>query len=494
MDPLPVEVYSPAQVRAMDRYAIDVAGIPGIELMRRAGAAAFASLRRHWPEARRIAVLCGGGNNGGDGYVVAQLARAAGGDVTLYACVAPARLAGEAALAHAAFVAGGGSPESWRAGGLAGCDLVVDALLGTGLDRPVEGAMRDTIGAVNDSSLPVLSLDIPSGLDAHTGLAQGVAVRATRTMCFVGLKSGLFLGDGRDCRGLLEFDGLDLPPAARANHVPVLRRMDRSLLDIALPARRAGTHKGENGRVLVIGGHAMAGAACLAGEAALRAGAGLVTVGTAASQAAAIVAARPELIVKTAESPQDAEALAAAADAVAIGPGLGLDARGDGLMQAAIASGKPLVVDADALTLLARQPRRYDGWLLTPHAGEAARLLGTDAASVERDRIGALNAIATLHGGACVLKGACSLVGDGHAVPFVCDRGNAGMATAGAGDVLTGIAAALLASGVDRPPAAAAAVLLHAMAGDAAAAGGPRGAIAGDFIAALRSVVNPPWP
>src|SRR5262245_20762859 len=329
MDPLTVEVYSAAQVRAMDRYAIDVAGIPGRTLMQRAGAAAFAALRRHWPDARRIAVLCGAGNNAGDGYVLARLARSAGYDLRLLAVVPAGRLAGEAALAHADFAAGGGGAQEFRAERLDGCDVAVDALLGTGIDRPVAGAMQAAIAAVNAAWRPVLALDLPSGLDADSGLEQGIAVRATRTICFVGLKSGLFLGDGRDCRGALDFAGLDVPAAARTGQAPVLRRMDASLLDIGLPARRAGVHKGDNGRVLVIGGHAMAGAACLAGEAALRAGAGLVTVGTAASQAATIVAARPELIVKTAETAQDVASLAALADAVAIGPGLGLDARGE---------------------------------------------------------------------------------------------------------------------------------------------------------------------
>lgn len=494
MESLPVEVYSAAQVRAMDRHAIDTDGVAGYALMQRAGAAALVTLRHHWPQARRVTVLCGAGNNAGDGYVLARLARAAGLEVRLVALLEPGRLRGEAAEAARDWAKAGGRAEPWQATDAMEGDLLVDALLGTGLDRPVEGEMRDCITAVNAASLPVLALDVPSGLDADSGVAQGIAVRATRTLCFVGLKSGLFLADGRDCRGALDFAGLDVSAAARAGHEPALRRMDRALLEIALPGRRAGVHKGQNGRALVIGGHAMAGAACLAGEAALRAGAGLVTVATAAAQAAAIVAARPELIVQPAESAAELASLVAAADAVAIGPGLGVDARGEVALRAAIESGRPLVVDADALSLLARQPRRHDGWVLTPHAGEAARLLATDAASVERDRIQALHAIATLHGGVCVLKGACTLVGDASAVPFVCDRGNPAMATAGAGDVLTGIIAALLAAGVDIPPAAAAGVLLHAMAGDAAAAGRPRGLIAGDLVAALRTVINPPWP
>jgi len=493
MEWLPAEVYAAAQVRAMDRHAIEKAGIPGYTLMERAGRAALAGMRHHWPGASRPTILCGAGNNAGDGYVLARLARASGLDVRLAALVDPSRLGGDASQAFSDFTAEGGRHGAFDAAALAGSDLVVDALLGTGIDRPVEGAFRECIEQVNRAGLPVFSLDIPSGLDADTGLPQGAAIRATRTIAFIALKTGLFLGAAPEHVGSLEFAGLDIPAAAREAQAPVLRRMDGRLLAAALPPRRRTAHKGDHGRVLIVGGLAMAGAARLAGEAAMRTGAGLVAIATTAPNAAAIVGARPELIGHALRSPADLHALLDATDAIAIGPGLGRDRRARRLFDAAIASGRPLVVDADALTLLSERPQRHADWILTPHPGEAASLLLTDAASVQRDRLGSAKSIAARFGGVCILKGAGTLVHPGGELPWICDRGNPGMATAGSGDALTGIVAALLASGCDAGLAAAAGVLLHAEAGDRAARAGMRGMIAGDLISELRGVVNSPW-
>jgi NAD(P)H-hydrate epimerase len=267
-----------------------------------------------------------------------------------------------------------------------------------------------------------------------------------------------------------------------------MRRVDGTIAARALPPRRRSAHKGEHGRVLVVGGHAMPGAACLAGAAALRTGAGLVTVATSAPGSAAALAGWPELIVKDWTHVDHAPF-----DAIAVGPGLGLDAAARRAFDAAAASGARLVVDADALTLLAERPRKFDGWILTPHPGEAARLLGTSARDVQRDRLGSVQAIVQRYGGTCVLKGANTLVSGACPVPWVCDRGNPGMATAGSGDVLTGVIVALLAVGHDPLLAAAAGVLLHAESGDRAARAGMRGLIASDIVAELRGVVNSPW-
>jgi NAD(P)H-hydrate epimerase len=493
MDPLPAEVYSAASVRAMDRHAIERAGIPGYTLMQRAGSAALEALRRHWPAARTVAVLCGAGNNAGDGYVLARRARAAGLDVRAAALGEPARLGGDAARAFAHYAADGGGTVPFDARALDGAELVVDALLGTGIDRPVAGPYRDAISRVNRAGLPVLALDIPSGLDADTGLPRGAAIRATRTLAFIALKSGHFLGAAPDHVGALELAGLDLPAGIRESEAPVLRRMGGALAAAALPPRRRSAHKGDHGRVLVVGGFAMPGAARLAGEAALRTGAGLVTVATTEAGARTIVAGRPELIARAAASAADLARLCEAADAVAVGPGLGTDRESERAFDAVVEAGRPLVVDADALSLLAGRPRRRPDWILTPHPGEAARLSGSDVAAVQADRLGTVRALAERYGGHCVLKGAHTLVAGPDGVPWVCDRGNPGMATAGSGDVLTGIIAALLAGSAAPALAAAAGVLLHAEAGDRAARAGPRGVIAGDLIAELRGVVNSPW-
>jgi NAD(P)H-hydrate epimerase len=493
MESLPALVYAAAQLRAMDRYAVDVAGIAGYTLMQRAAEAALALLGRQWPDANRITVLCGSGNNAGDGYVLARLARAAGLSVNACALVDARKLTGDAARACADFTAAGGQASGFTSASLAATDVVVDALLGTGIDRPVEGALRACIEAVNGSGLPVLALDLPSGLDADTGLIHGAAISATRTITFVALKAGLFLGDGWDRVGELAFAGLGIPEAAREAHAPVIRRMDQQLLKAALPRRRRSAHKADHGRLLIVGGLAMPGAVRLAGEAALRAGAGLVTVATEAHSVASIIAGRPELICHTVKSAAELESLLEAADAVAIGPGLGQSRGARDLFGAVAGCGNALVLDADALTLLAEMPRHRDDWILTPHPGEAARLLGSDTAAIQHDRLGSARAIAARYGGVCVLKGAGTLVVAEDSLPWVCDRGNPGMATAGAGDVLTGIIAALVAGGCDLERAAAAGVLLHARAGDRAALAGERGLIAGDLIAQLQAVVNPPW-
>ena len=493
MESLPVGIYSAAQVRAMDRHAIEACGIPAYELMKRAGEAAFACLRRAWPDAPAATIVCGSGNNAGDGYVLAARAREAGIAVTVMSLAEPSGLRDAAAAAFADFQAGGGRTQAFDAGALAATPLIVDALLGTGLARDVEGAFRRCIDAVNASERPVLALDIPSGLDADTGLVHGVAIRATRTITFVGLKAGLFLGAAPDHVGALEFAGLGIPESAREDVAPRLTRIDAGVLAGVLRPRRKSAHKGEHGRVLVVGGHAMAGAARLAGEAALRTGAGIVTIATAASQAAAILGERPELIVAAAESADALAPLLAAADAVAIGPGLGLGEQAAKLFDAVADGSGPAVIDADALTLLARQPRRRDDWILTPHPGEAARLLGSDSATVQRDRLAAAQAIAERYGGVCVLKGAGTIVAARSTTPSVCDRGNPGMATPGSGDVLTGIVAALAAAGAEGRQAAAAGVWLHATAGDRAAGSRPRGLIASDLLEELRRAVNDSW-
>jgi hydroxyethylthiazole kinase-like uncharacterized protein yjeF len=491
MNALPASVYSAAQVRAMDAHAIERLGIPGYTLMGRAGEAALDCLARHWPAARRVLVLCGAGNNAGAGYVLARLATAAGLDVTVAALTEPARLRGDAARAHSDFAEAGGTTNGFSPALLQDADVVVDGLLGTGLDREVAGAYAECIRAVDEAARPVLALDLPSGLNADTGVVMGRAVTATHTITFVGLKSGLFLGAGPDHAGGLSFAGLGIDSPAPPGE-PVLRRADASQVRRWLPPRRRAAHKGDHGRVLVIGGGpGMPGAVRLAAEASLRVGAGLVTVATWPAHESAIVAGRPEVICRAIEAPAEVRPLMSAADVVAIGPGLGQSDWARELLEAALASGKPLVVDADALNLLAQSPWRGADWVLTPHPGEAARLLGTTPAAVQSDRLGALRALVDRFGGTVVLKGACSLVAGSSGGAWVCEAGNPGMATAGMGDVLTGTIAGLAAQGLELGRAAVAGVRVHAEAGDAAAARGMRGLIASDLMEALRTGVNP---
>lgn len=492
MSRLPTDLYTAAQVRQLDRIAIEEAGIPGAVLMERAGRSAFAYLRARWPAARRVAVLCGAGNNGGDGYVVARLARVAGLAATVYAVGAPERLKGDARAQYEAAHAAGVPVTAFAGQPLEGYDLLVDALLGTGLSGAVAGVWGEAIGALNGVDVPVLAVDIPSGLAADSGRVLGVAVRCAVTVTFIGLKQGLFTGAGPAYSGEVLFDDLGVPASVYTRVAPAARRLDADLLK-GLPRRSRDAHKGDHGHVLVVGGdHGTAGAARMAAEAALRCGAGLVSVATRAANAAALTAARPELMCRAVEGAAELEPLLARADVVAVGPGLGTGEWGRGLLERVLAADRPLVVDADALNLLADTPRRRDDWVLTPHPGEAGRLLGSAVGAVQTERFAALVSLGERYGGVCVLKGAGTLVGGPGAPPAVCAAGNPGMGSGGMGDLLTGVIAALIAQGLSLRRATELGVCLHAGAGDAAAAeGGERGMIASDLYPHLRRLANP---
>ena len=447
--------YSAAQARELDRLAI-AGGLPGATLMRRAGTQALRTLRFHWPRARRIAVLCGSGNNGGDGYVLAAAARAQGLDVRLIALGEPR--SDEARRAREEFRARGGREEPLDA--LDGpYDVLVDGLLGTGLARAPHGEFAQAIARANQAGGPVLALDIPSGLDADTGHAPGAVIGAQVTVSFIARKLGLYTGVGPQVVGRTVFVDLgveiprDVPAVARAL---VVQRLPRAPRD---------AHKGMLGRVLVIGGnHGMAGAAALAGGAALRTGAGIVRVATRREHVAPLVARQPELLVNGVEDGAALRALLGDADMVAIGPGLGQDEWARGMLAAVFETAGPLVVDADALNLLAREPQRREAWILTPHPGEAGRLLGADAAAVQRDRPAAVRELVRRYGGVCVLKGAGTLVGDEATPLALCPWANPGLASAGTGDVLTGMIAGLWARGLAPRSAAETGVWRHARA------------------------------
>jgi hydroxyethylthiazole kinase-like uncharacterized protein yjeF len=489
--PLPVNLYRAEQVRLLDAAAIDDFHIPGMTLMEAAGAAAWQLLHRVWPEAGRIAVLCGAGNNAGDGYVVARLAAEAGLQVQVITLREPDRLDGDAAVAAQHFLQAGQSVQAW-AGDLPETDVIVDALLGTGLDREVDGTYRDAVEAVNAADRPVLALDIPSGLHADTGTVLGAAIKASHTITFIGLKQGLFTGQGAEYRGTLYFHDLDVPPGVYA-YVPVsARRIDYASLAAWLPPRRRSDHKGRFGHVLVVGGDTgYAGAARMAAEAAARTGAGLVSVATRPEHAVAVSMVRPELMARGVSRPTDLNPLLARATVVALGPGLGQSDWSQLILARVLDTELPLVVDADALNLLARDPSRRDNWVLTPHPGEAARLLGCDTAEIEADRFAAVSALQARFGGVAVLKGSGTLIRDTAGPCSVCSDGNPGMASGGMGDVLTGIIAALLAQGFPPPAAAALGVCLHAAAADRAAGDGERGMLATDLLPWVRRLANP---
>lgn len=488
--PLPPELYRADQVRAMDRHAIDDLGIPGIELMRRAGRAAFAELRRRWPGVRTVSVLCGAGNNGGDGYVVARLALEAGMDARAYPVAPPDRLQGDAQTAYRDYREAGGSVLDFIPADFEGAEILVDGLLGTGLDREVSGPYAALIEAVNRYRGGVLALDIPSGLNADSGSVMGLAVRAHATVSFIGLKRGLFTGDGPDHAGEVIFDSLDTPANVQKSQPASARLLPA--WRCPLPRRPRNSHKGLFGHVLLLGGEqGYSGAIRLAAEAAARVGAGLVSIATRPEHAGLINLTRPELMSHGIDDPADLQPLLERAGVLAVGPGLGRTPWSRAMMDVALASALPLVVDADALNLLAESPVRRDDWVLTPHPGEAAKLLGWDSRRIQHDRFAAVTELQCRYGGGVVLKGCGSLIQGPEGPPQVCRQGNPGMATGGMGDVLTGVIAALLAQGLDISEAARAGVALHAAAGDLATGeGGERGLLAADLMPALRRLVN----
>lgn len=511
---LPSALYQAGQVRELDRIAIEEAGIPGYTLMERAGTAAFRCLQHFWPRADRVLIVCGVGNNAGDGYVLARLAKQAGLKVAVYQVGNSDNIQGEAREAlddmlqhkiellpisrfedHASVIQGG---------------VVIDALLGTGLQGDVREEFAAAIHAINQSRMPVLAMDIPSGLDADSGRVLGQAVRAHTSICFLGLKQGMFTLEGPQHSGEVVFDDLQVPADVITRVRPAAARLTLAALARHLADRPANCHKGQFGHVLVIAGdHGYAGAARMAAEAAARVGAGLVSVATRPEHVAVISGPRPELMVHGIESAADCRGLLKRllnkATVVVLGPGLGQSEWSRMLLTAALDASLPMVMDADALNLLAKDPVHRDDWILTPHPGEAGRLLGSSSADIQRDRFTAVRALQQQFGGIAILKGNGSLVCAEDGLVGVCPDGNPGMASGGMGDVLSGVIAGLLAQLLAQQPAgedlqnrgrrlmiaARLGLCVHGEAADVAAQDGQRGMLASDVLACLRDRVNP---
>jgi NAD(P)H-hydrate epimerase len=487
---LPYALYRASQVRELDRIAIEEFSIPGAELMERAGDRAYRFMHQRWPDLSEIVVVCGMGNNGGDGYVVARLASQAGLRVRIMQLGDAQRLKGDALV----------MAESWRAlgqaiepfGDLGHPDLIVDAILGTGLEREVVGDWASAIEQINRHRAEVLAIDIPSGLHADSGRIMGCAIEAAATISFIGLKQGMFTGRGPDCCGEIRFDALEVPAKVYARQLLACKRIDwRKRSNLVAPRKRS-AHKGDFGHLLVVAGdRGYAGAARLAAEAAARSGAGLVTLATHPDHAHCLNLGRPELMVRGVTATREIEQLMQRANALVLGPGLGRDAWGSMAFGAASSSRLPTLIDADGLYWLAQEPRHGEQWILTPHPGEASRLLGCDTPTVEQDRFAACENIQKRYGGTVVLKGAGTLVSDGSTQPpALCSDGNPGMATGGSGDVLSGIIGAFIAQGYALREAAELGVCLHAAAGDRAAAEGEIGLLASDLLGEIRGLLN----
>ncbi|MBD8575571.1 NAD(P)H-hydrate dehydratase [Pseudomonas syringae] len=488
---LPDALYSAAQVRDLDARLIG-SGTPGLELMQRAAHATWRAMRRRWSDAGVLSVLAGHGNNAGDGYLVAALAHKAGWSVRVLAVGDPAALRGDAAAACAQAQAAGVDVVQWLSQPLAG--VVLDALLGTGLAGEVREPYASAIEAINASGLPVAAVDIPSGLCADTGRVLGCAVRADLTVTFIGLKLGLFTAQAPDCVGQLVFDDLQADPDVLGQTPISAQRLDSFNLPPLAP-RPHTAHKGQYGRVLVVGGdHGVGGAALLSAESALRSGAGMLSLATRPEHVPAALVRMPEVMSIGVSSANQLMDPIAAASVLVVGPGLGQGRWGRSLLSAVASADTPQVWDADALNLLATGHANIPGGcVITPHPGEAARLLGISVGDIQADRPAAARALAKKYQGVCVLKGSGSLIADAQGRMALCNRGHPAMASAGLGDVLAGLIGALLAQHMAAYEAACLGVWLHARAGEQAGAAG-RGLLASDLIPVIRRLLEEHQP
>ena len=518
---LPSALYRADQVRELDRIAIEDCGIEGFALMHKAASVAFSALLEKWPQTKHLLVFVGTGNNGGDGYVLAGLARDHGLNPELITLGDHGKLKGDALraseFAHQRKVQVNRFDRTTLLGTgsyPAGHTVIVDALLGTGLDRPVSNSYAEAINTINDLPFPVFSVDIPSGLSSDTGSVLGVAVRADLTTTFIGMKQGLLTGTGVDVTGELVYSTLDVPErvfSGPESPVPASRCIRMNQVSRLLQPRLASANKGHFGHTVIVGGDfGYGGAVLMAASAAMRAGSGLVSVITRSANRAGFLARQPEIMLVGTEDPEDYQRrtidLLARASVLVIGPGLGKSAWSrdmlDTVLQQHEAHGIPLVVDADGLNLLAEKSSTNpsfklsrDNWILTPHPGEAARLLDCENVEVNADRFAAVRLLQSRWGGVALLKGAGSLICTGSRekpVIELCDAGNPGMASGGMGDVLSGLIGGLVAQHFSLADSVRLAVCLHGKAADQIAQqAGQRGMAATDLLPAIQKLVNP---
>ncbi|NVK37197.1 MAG: NAD(P)H-hydrate dehydratase [Gammaproteobacteria bacterium] len=493
-------LHTAAQCQQLDQFCIQDLGMDGFELMQQAAQSAFAVLLSQWPHVSELIIVCGKGNNGGDGFEMAALAvehemsvqLVFEGDVTL--------LKGEAKQAAKRALDSGLSVLSaeqvdWER---SNC-VIVDALLGTGTKGAPSGVYAELIARMNASGHEVLAVDVPSGLNATTGQCEGVAVRATLTVTMLLNKQGLYTGDAKDYVGEVRLASLGVPKSARHRFAPTSDLVNWQQVKGAIPSRDLTAHKGRFGHVLIIGGdHGMAGAVLLSAQGALRSGAGLVSVATRAEHLSALVARQPEIMAHGVDSGLKIQPLLEKADVIAIGPGLGQSSWGQQMLQQVMLSDKPLVLDADALNLLAQQriahnlAKRIS--VMTPHPGEAARLLRVSTHDIARDRFASIKQLSEQFHSHVVLKGAGTLIGDDEHIS-ICTDGNPGMASGGMGDVLTGILVGLMAQAKTDLPTqlhevVSCGVCLHSACADEAAKHGMNSLLASDLLVELRQMLN----
>jgi len=487
-------VFSSNTISSIDKSAI-AQNEPGYGfiLMQRAAKYSLETLMDNNPTS--LTVFCGSGNNAGDGYLLAKMAIESGVTSKVITLESEDMLNGDAKKAMDMFKEAGGIVERWSPNISLNSDWIVDAIFGIGLNRDIKSPYKEAIEFINESKSKVLSIDIPSGLCGQTGKIFGRAVSANITTTYVGKKSGLYLDSGPNCTGTIYFSDLDIDQAFYSDHKPLIRIVSEKEVSDVLLDRKQTSHKGDNGHILLIGGNdGMEGAIRIASEAALRAGSGLVSVISSSTSCEIINQFRPEVMCHDDLKQDKISSLIDKADIIGIGPGLGTDDWAIDLFNLAMKSDKYLVVDADALNILSFNPIKRGNWTLTPHPGEAARLIGTSVSDIQKDRLASISKLSERYSANVLLKGRYSLIHDStNEYPFMITTGNPGMATAGMGDLLTGVTCSFLGQfGTDHSAKITSiAAHVHSKSGDLASHKGERGMIASDLLTYIRKLVNP---
>lgn len=476
LNDLLINLYDKKSIVAIEQLALTNFNISSIYLAEKAVAACIDQLLKNFPTAKKIAVFCGMGNNANDGLKIAAKLQSMGLLVQIIKAL------------------------DWTKDLQLDADVIVDALFGIGINRNITGVWEQIINQINNSRIPVLSVDIPSGLDPDTGQVLGVAVKARITITFIGLKKGLFTGKGREYSGEIKFNNLGLPLEAYDNVICNAVRLTDNDFNNILPKRLAFAHKGNFGKLLILGGKdGMQGAAWLSGMAALRAGSGIVYVLSNSHEQATFNNLCPEIQWHNFSEIKQLKELLSKSTVVLLGPGLGNDKYSKIFFDEVMQTDLPLILDADGLNILSEKFNNNfkirKNWVLTPHVAEAAKLLKTDVATVDADRFAAVEELSRKFKATVILKGSGTLIkfyqkDREHSPVYLCDLGNPGMATAGMGDILAGIVAALIAQKLNLKNASTLGVFVHALAGDLAAKNGQIGMLASDLLWFIRKIIN----
>ena len=493
------KVFSSKSIRNIEKSAIESMNRGDYQLMERAGKAAFEEALKCYPDTNNWQIICGVGNNAGDGMVMARLALEHNLTVSVSILSSPDAFKGSVLKAYKKFKEYKNRQSvtkvkvnQWEGQIENNIDLIVDAVFGVGLNRNLNSFYKSAVKTINKAGIPIFSIDIPSGIHPDKGKVMGAAIKASTTITFVGKKLGFFDNEGINHCGNLKLCDLGIPKTHYHDEKEVLRILGDDLIHQVLPKRKKNSHKGEFGHIAILGGGpGMHGAVCIAGEAALRAGAGKVSIFMHISHNSLIADSKPELIFNFFEEVDEIKSMLLGSDVIVIGPGLGISNWAKKVFESIIDIDCPMIVDADALNILSKEPTKKENWILTPHPGEAGRLLGISSKEVQLNRFSSLNDLIEKYHGIIVLKGHHTLIGSTVSVPRVCVKGNPGMASAGMGDALTGIIASMIGQGVPLDIAASLGVEIHAKAGDRAATRGERGLLASDLINQIRGCVNP---